>query len=166
MLEYSKANSQKLKLQRHDINKLLDEVLFDLDYDIKAKKAVIITENLPQQIMIDPIKVKQVFQNLISNALKFVPKDIAPHIKINYTEHDDAHLITFNDNGIGIENKYKELIFEPFNSLNSKSLYDGTGIGLSICKKIIEHHGGRIWVDSSLGKGASFHISMPKARIN
>src|SRR5690606_28242512 len=123
---------------------------------IKESEVAISYDPLPE-IMADYIQLTQVFQNLISNAIKFCSKE-APKIHISATEENDQWLFSVQDNGIGINPKYSERIFEVFKRLNKRQEYPGTGIGLSICKKIVERHGGCIWVESELGKGSTFYI--------
>ncbi len=101
------------------------------------------------------------FQNLISNAIKFHKKDILPKVYISFTTVDNEYVFSISDNGIGIEEKYMGRIFVIFKRLHGKSDYEGTGIGLAHCKKIVELHNGRISVESELGKGSTFLIAIP-----
>ena len=104
----------------------------------------------------------QLCQNLIVNAIKFTPLDAAPQIVIDTQDEGDFWRFSIQDNGIGIAPEYYERIFVLFKKLHNKTKYEGTGIGLAICKKIVEKHGGRIWVESELGKGATFYFTIPK----
>ena len=102
----------------------------------------------------------QVFQNLIGNAIKFRGQE-PPWVHISAMRKDAAWQFAIRDNGIGIDPQYADRIFVVFQRLHTKDEYPGTGIGLAICKKIIERHGGRIWVESQLGKGATFYFTLP-----
>jgi len=109
----------------------------------------------------DAIQLAQVFQNLIGNAIKFRRPNSVPVITITATKQAGQHLITVADNGIGIEAKYFERIFQMFQRLHGRTEYPGTGIGLALCKKIVERHGGRISVESEPGKGTTFSFTLP-----
>jgi light-regulated signal transduction histidine kinase (bacteriophytochrome) len=102
----------------------------------------------------------QLYQNLISNALKFI-KDKAPEIHLTAQSADDRWILGVRDNGIGMKPEYAERIFQPFQRLHSRGEYQGTGIGLSICKKTVQRHAGEIWVESEQGEGAHFQFSLP-----
>jgi chemotaxis family two-component system sensor kinase Cph1 len=107
------------------------------------------------------MQVTRLFQNLISNAVKF-RGDLRPRIAITCQARSTDWLFSVTDNGIGIDPKYAERIFLIFQRLHTLQKYPGTGIGLSICKKIVEQHGGEIWVESQVGTGARFHFSLPR----
>ena len=154
-----------------DLKVLISELLEDLEMTVGEKKAVIAVDVLPTLPVIRG-QMRQVFQNLISNALKFTQKGINPHIDIRGTEDLDGfsgpegfsgkfYHIHIKDNGIGFEEKYSKNIFNLFEKLNSRENYEGTGIGLAICKKIIEKHHGQITVKSKPGVGSDFIISLP-----
>ena len=104
----------------------------------------------------------QVFQNLISNALKYHDGSHRPEITIGFTEKKDSWQFSVSDNGIGIEKEYLDKIFVIFQRLHQKEQYSGTGIGLAICKKIVEFHGGKIWAESEVGKGSTFFFTVKK----
>ena len=104
----------------------------------------------------------QLFQNLIANAVKFRAKERVPVVTIGLVRRAEQVFLSIADNGIGIKPEYTEGIFKPFKRLHSRSEYPGTGIGLAICKKVIERHGGRIWVESEPQKGSTFYFTLPK----
>jgi light-regulated signal transduction histidine kinase (bacteriophytochrome) len=111
----------------------------------------------------DELQLGQVFQNLIGNALKFKGKE-APKVHVGVSQDASHWVIAVKDNGIGIEPKYFERVFMLFQRLHGMDEYPGTGIGLAICKKVIERHGGRIWVESAPGEGSSFLFTLPRMK--
>jgi PAS domain S-box-containing protein len=156
-----------------DLQVILDEVLSTLEYKIESQKAKIQSDRLPEA-MINVPQFRQLFQNLLSNSLKFTKKEVAPEITITHKylrakQVKEFDLIAANrylqlkitDNGIGFENEYSNKIFSIFKRLHSQSEYDGTGIGLSICKKIVENHNGVIFAFGKPGVGATFTIIIP-----
>jgi hypothetical protein len=144
----------------------LDRVLANLAVAIKDNGAVVSHDDLPV-VMADGKQLAQLFENLIGNALKFRSEE-PPQIHIG-VEHKDRlsqeenayWVFSIRDNGIGIEQPYFERIFMIFHQLHAWGEYGGTGIGLAICKKIVERHGGRIWVESEPGKGSTFYFAIP-----
>jgi light-regulated signal transduction histidine kinase (bacteriophytochrome) len=136
------------------------EIQFLHHKQIEELNAIITTNNLPIiKGYVTPLR--QIFQNLIGNSLKYHRKGIPPEIKITAVETDNAWEFSIIDNGIGIESQYFEKIFVIFQRLHNKEDYAGTGIGLALTKKIIENMGGSIWVDSSENTGSSFHFTIP-----
>jgi light-regulated signal transduction histidine kinase (bacteriophytochrome) len=109
----------------------------------------------------DETQLLQLFQNLIGNAIKFQKPGAAPEVHISSGKQGDSWLFSVTDNGIGIDNKFSDRIFEIFQRLHTREQYPGTGIGLAVCKKIVERHGGRIWVDSKPGQGTTFFFTIP-----
>ena len=161
MLEYSRVNSVAIEPEEVDLNTVVDEVRLNLMTIIHNEKANLIVGELP---IIKGIKTQlfQLLQNLIGNAIKYKSKDRHPHIFLNATEENDQWIVTVQDNGMGIDKQYNEKIFEIFQRLHNKTEYSGTGIGLAICKKIVEKHGGKIGVTSEVGVGSTFYFSLPK----
>ncbi len=164
LLEFSRVGRTGEITQVVDLNKLVDEILIMLGKQIEEKSAYITAAPLP---VISTFKtpVRQVFQNLISNSLKYQQKDVKPCVTISFTETNDHWQFSVADNGIGISDKYFEKIFVLFQRLHNKDEYSGTGIGLAITKKIIENMGGEIWVNSEVGKGTTFYFTIPKKLV-
>jgi light-regulated signal transduction histidine kinase (bacteriophytochrome) len=159
-LEYSRIGAKK-ELQKVDCSTVLNEVLTDLGQAIKEANAEVITSSLPT-ITGYPTEIKLLFQNLIFNAIKFRRRNAAPRIWIQANRKGHAWQFSFADNGIGIAKEHNERIFIIFQRLHTRSEYSGSGIGLSHCKKIVELHKGRIWLDSELGKGSTFYFTIPQ----
>ena len=114
------------------------------------------------RVVADQKQLAQLFQNLIGNAVKFRREGIAPAVHIAAREEEKEWIFSVRDNGIGIERQYERRVFEIFERLHSVSQYSGTGIGLAICKRIVERHGGQIWIESVPDAGTTFFFSMPK----
>jgi light-regulated signal transduction histidine kinase (bacteriophytochrome) len=158
LLDYSRIGREK-KFEQVDCNVAFKEVMADLTKVIRENKAEIKAGKLPV-VNAFPTELKLLFQNLISNSIKFQKPGIAPHIEIS-TQRENGHWhFQFRDNGIGIEKQYQQRIFIIFQRLHNRSLYEGSGIGLAHCKKIVELHGGTIWVESESGKGSTFHFTL------
>jgi len=121
--------------------------------------ALITNDRLPE-VSADESQLLQLFQNLLANSIKF-RSEHNPRIHVAATRQEDEWRFSVSDNGIGIESEYYERIFVLFQRLHPASAYPGTGIGLTICKKIVSRHGGRIWVESELGKGSTFYFTLP-----
>ena len=136
------------------------EVINTLGSMVAETGAVINVGELPM-IKADRVQMFQLLQNLLSNAIKFSVKSGSPRVDLTCIQSYDNWLFCVKDNGIGILPKYFDKIFVVFQKLHSKDEYEGSGIGLSICKKIVERHGGRIWVESEEGKGTSFYFTIP-----
>ncbi len=162
LLTFSKVNSQARKIQAVNPNKLLQTIQAELGAVMKEQNAVVELSDFPEAIHADRIKLKQLLQNLISNGIKFSKKGIAPVVKISCEDKEDCWQIEVKDNGIGISEDFREKIFLLFKRLHSSEEYKGTGIGLALCKKIVEQHGGEIWVESEEGKGSSFIFTIDK----
>ena len=159
LLDYSLIGHDK-KMEALDLNTVLKDVIGDLDSSIKESNAKIIAGKLP--VINGYREMSSLFQNLISNAIKYRKADTPLVIKINAEEKETEWVFSFQDNGIGIEKEYQERIFIIFQKLHNREEYAGTGIGLSQCKKIVELHGGRIWVESDFGKGSTFYFTINK----
>ena len=138
----------------------LDQARSNLAAAIEESGATIEADPLPT-VRGEPVLLVALFQNLVANAVKFHREDVTPHVRITTTEVADEHEIVVEDNGIGIEPEYAERIFIIFQRLHAKDRYEGTGIGLAMCRKIVEHHGGTIHVDAHDGDGARFRITLP-----
>jgi signal transduction histidine kinase len=164
LLRYSRTDAQKLRYESFSLSAILAEVKDDLAAAIEEKKADIKAGALPK-IRADRTKIIQVLENLISNALKFSKPDVPPTVEINVTTEVNQWLVTVTDNGIGFEPEFGEKIFIIFQRLHSVGTYPGTGIGLAICKRIVEAHGGRIWATSSPGAGSTFSFTVPRRAV-
>jgi len=158
LLDYSQIGSRK-ELERVDCDKILHNVLDDLGTVISEADADIKSDPLPV-INGYASEIKQLFQNLISNSIKFRRTGVPLGINISAHEGADYWQFAFKDNGIGIDEKYNERIFVIFQRLHTQNEYAGSGIGLSHCKKIVELHKGKIWVESKPGEGSTFHFTI------
>lgn len=158
ILDYSRLGAQK-KLQKVDCNKILQDLLDDLQTLISSSNAEIIIEKLPT-INVYPLELKLLFQNLITNAIKFKTPKIIPIIHISSKQVGMGWEFKVSDNGIGIEEKDKEKIFRLFQRLHHRDQYEGSGIGLAHCKKIVELHNGSIWVESTIGMFTNFYFTI------
>jgi PAS domain S-box-containing protein len=159
LLEYSRIGTQGKKPRQTDSKTAVDEAVARLHTSITESGAKVTADNLPV-IHFDDTQLAQLFQNLIGNAIKF-HSDVPPDIHISASHQNNAWRFAVRDNGIGIEPQYAQRIFMIFQRLHTRKVYPGTGIGLSICKKIVERHGGRIWVESTLGNGSAFYFTVP-----
>ncbi len=161
ILEFSKVNAQNINRSEVNLDDLLIVIISTLSVEAKEKEVNInVLQKMPI-ISADKIKLSRAFQNLISNAIKFSDPNKVAKIDIDYKEHEDSFEFTICDNGIGIRESNKN-IFEPFTYLNSKTEYKGTGMGLALCKKIVEQHGGSISYESEFGIGTTFTFNILK----
>ncbi|NMM40014.1 sensor histidine kinase [Pseudoalteromonas arctica] len=170
LLEFSRVTTRGKDFADTDLKQVLDDVLSDLEIAIKESNAQVKVGEMPV-IQADLSQMQQLFLNLVSNAVKFRRPDVAPIISIEYQHHtefnDDYNtelewqIITVKDNGIGFAAEYTDKIFVPFQRLHGRSQYKGTGIGLSVCRRIVERHGGTITAQSEAGEGATFIIKLP-----
>ena len=162
LLEYSHIGTMDREFKPTDSASILDKVISNLRVAIKEGGAVVTHDYLPV-ITADATQMGSVFQNLIGNAIKFHSAE-APRVHISAERIEEEWVFSVRDNGIGIDKQYAERIFVVFQRLHgTRNVYPGTGIGLAICKKIVERHGGRIWVESEPGKGSTFYFTVPSA---
>ncbi len=160
LLDYSRVTTKAEPFIRVDLNRTVNAVLNDLEFRIEAEQGRVEVGELPA-IDGDPNQMRQLFQNLIGNALKY-HGDARPIVHVYAaTDRNDFCEIHVKDNGIGFEEKYVERIFAPFQRLHGRGKYEGTGMGLAICKKIVERHGGRISAKSAPGEGTIFIVALP-----
>ena len=160
LLQYSRVETHGNPFERMDCNRALSEALADLEVSVDESDAEITADHLPEVIG-DPIQITHVFENLISNAIKFRKDDCQPKIHISSARAEDGWCISVADNGTGVRPRYQERIFGMFKRAHKRSKYPGTGIGLALCMKIVERHGGRIWVESEFNQGSTFHFTIP-----
>ncbi|MGB8701863.1 MAG: ATP-binding protein, partial [Thermosynechococcaceae cyanobacterium] len=159
LLSYSRVGTRGQSFESVDCAKIVQNVLTNLQVAIAQSQAIITHDPLPQ-VTADPSQLTQLFQNLIGNAIKFRREDPPQvHIGVEYTQR--KCLFSVQDNGIGMDTQYLDKIFIIFQRLHSRAEYPGTGIGLAICKKIVERHGGTLWVESQLGRGSTFRFTLP-----
>ena len=159
LLDYSRIG-RGVRLTTVNCNKLLSDIKKDLTSVIAETNAVLEISELPDVIG-NPTDLRLVFQNLINNAIKFSKEGTAPIIQIKSQIKNSNWEFSCKDNGIGIDKKHNSKIFQIFQRLHSRNEYDGTGIGLSHCRKIVELHGGKIWVKSKLNEGSTFYFTIP-----
>ena len=162
LLEYSRVSTSQEEFREIDTAEVLDEALFNLRGTIENNNAVITYTGLPK-VTADKSQLVKVFQNLISNAIKFKKENKQPqiHISVRKDSQKNQYLFCIQDNGIGMDSQYAERIFTLFQRLHTIDEYHGTGIGLSVAKRIVERHGGCIWVESELGVGSTFYFTLP-----
>lgn len=164
LLNLSRVETRGENFAPTDCNAVLKHTLESLAIVHEESEAQITHDHLPT-VMADEAQLSQVFQNLIANAIKFKRDDKAPHIHISATaqthEGKEEWLFSFEDNGIGIDPEHTDRIFEIFQRLHTDEEYPGLGIGLALCKRIVDRHGGRIWVESTLGQGSTFYFTLP-----
>ena len=160
LLTFSRLNTEAKEFELIDLENALGDVLLNLKASIEENN-VTITHDLLPIIKVDSSQIRQLFQNLITNAIKFHDKE-PPKIHISAEDSGKEWLFCVRDNGIGIDRENQEKIFNVFNRLHTREEYEGTGIGLSIAKRIVNRHGGQIWVESEPGKGANFYFTIPK----
>lgn len=164
LLRYSRVDSRSLRIESFHFELLLNEVKEDLAAAIQERNAVIHNGPLPR-VKADRARLLQVLENLLVNSLKFSRPGVAVRIDVNAQLQDDGWLFTVTDNGIGFEPEFAERIFIIFQRLHAVGTYSGTGMGLAICKRIIEAHGGRIWATSIPGTGSAFCFTLPGSSI-
>jgi light-regulated signal transduction histidine kinase (bacteriophytochrome) len=158
---YSRVGSRALELQTVYTGRLVDRVISDLGGAIEDAGATVTREAALPTLQADPMQLQQLFQNLIANGIKFRRPDTAPVVHVSAQAQSGDWTFAVSDNGIGIEPQYLDRIFVLFQRLHSRAEYPGTGIGLAICKKIVERHGGTMRVHSELGNGTTFEFTFP-----
>jgi hypothetical protein len=159
LLAFSRVGTHGGAFSSASLDAILNEALRNLKTSIETAQVKITRDPLPS-LRVDSTQIMQIFQNLIGNAIKF-HSERPPEIHIGAQHEPDRWVITVRDNGIGIEPQYFDRIFQIFQRLHTRAHYPGTGIGLAICKKMVERHGGAIWVQSQPGQGSAFHFSLP-----
>ncbi len=160
LLEFSRVKTHGSTFEQVDVKEVLETILANLKLKIDEFGAGIVYDDMPV-ISADRSQITRLFQNLVQNAIKFKREGTPPRIRISAEKKGEEHVFCVEDNGIGIEAQYFERIFTIFQRLHTREEFPGTGIGLSICKRIVERHGGRIWVESEYGEGSSFYFSIP-----
>ena len=161
LLDYSRTGQMEMKKEDVDLNLLMEAVVRDYGEPIDEKEATVKWTSLPV-IEASGQSMNRLLGNLLSNALKYRARDRSPQIEVKAEDLGSQWKISVSDNGIGIEEEYREKIFNIFQRLHSKEEYTGTGIGLAICRKIVDAHGGRIWAESELNTGSTFHFTIKK----
>jgi len=159
LLTYSQLTKEEILLEDVNVSDVFSEALQNVRTSIEASNAEIIIENEVGSIRGDRVQLVQLMQNLVSNALKFTSND-TPKIRIRCTRENGEVKFSVSDNGIGIAEGDLNKVFEIFRRLHTKKEYPGTGIGLAICKKIVDRHGGRIWPESKPGRGTTFYFTL------
>ena len=159
LLDYTRVGTDTV-YTKVDTQKIVSQITEDLQYLLKKEDAKIHVDYLPE-ITGHALGIRQVFQNIIGNALKFVKADTVPEIKVSCNSDTEGHTFCFEDNGIGFDEKHAEKIFKIFQRLENRIDFEGTGIGLALCRKVMEQHKGKIWVESSPGRGSKFFLFFP-----
>ncbi|MAT14827.1 MAG: histidine kinase, partial [Planctomyces sp.] len=163
LLTYSRLENGTVRQGEVDLNKVLSDVLEAIKLTIEEAKAAVTSDELPT-VLGDESQMFQVLQNLIENGIKY-NKSGDPRIHLSAKEENGEWLISIRDNGIGIELEQQTRIFEIFRRLHTQQEYSGTGIGLALCRKIVQRHQGKIWVNSEAGAGSTFHFTLPVPKL-
>jgi two-component system, chemotaxis family, sensor kinase Cph1 len=161
LLEYSRVETKGDPFEPTDLNAVLDDVFEDLQFSIRETDAEIVVEDLPY-VDGDPSQIRQLFQNLLDNAITY-SGDESPRIRVSAKRRGQEQVVSVRDEGIGIDADDHERVFTVFDRLHSREEYGGTGIGLALCERIVERHGGEIRVDSEPGEGSTFSVTLPAA---
>jgi PAS domain S-box-containing protein len=162
LLTYSRLTTARKPLESTDSRAACEAALMNLRQSVEHSGAIVTVGNLPR-VLGDPTQLSQLFQNLIGNSIKYCNQH-KPQIEISSHAESEYWVFSVEDNGIGIEAQYFERIFQMFQRLHTRQNYSGTGIGLAICRKIVERHGGKIWVESQVGRGSKFIFTIPKGQ--
>jgi PAS domain S-box-containing protein len=160
ILRYARVDTRGQHFERVELDQVLERIVRQLEEEIADAGAVISSDELPE-VEADQAQMEQLFQNLLSNALKF-RGELNPQIHVSVDERPEEWVLAFHDNGIGIDPRSANRIFQMFQRLHTQEEYPGTGIGLAVCKRIVARHGGRIWVESQPGNGATFFVALPR----
>jgi light-regulated signal transduction histidine kinase (bacteriophytochrome) len=162
LLEFSRVGRSKQPFSLVSLNEIMENAVHTFATVIEDTKAEVkLASDLPE-VMGAPMELLRLFDNLIGNALKYRIPERKPEVEIGWKNEGAAYLIWVKDNGIGMETKDCERVFAMFQRLVTREQYEGTGIGLAVSRKIVERHGGKIWVESRLGEGSCFFITLPK----
>ncbi|MEM9819888.1 MAG: PAS domain S-box protein [Bacteroidota bacterium] len=161
LLSYSRVGRSDVTFEPSNLNEVIDKKVIDLSHRIMQQKAQVELVELPVDLACEPSQVGIVFYNLIGNAIKFNQSE-KPKVRVTKEEKENEWLFAIQDNGIGIDSRYKDRVFQIFKRLHRREEYEGTGIGLSLCKRIINRHKGRIWFHSELGEGTTFYFTISK----
>jgi light-regulated signal transduction histidine kinase (bacteriophytochrome) len=162
LLELSRVSRKAARLEKTSARVALTAALEDLTYSIERRSAVIELPETDARVMADSAQLRSIFKNLISNAIKYNEQTV-PTVRIDWRLDEGRWLVSVQDNGIGIDMRYHERIFELFERLVSRQQYEGTGAGLAITRKMVEQHGGKIWIESAPGQGSTFYFSLAVA---
>jgi light-regulated signal transduction histidine kinase (bacteriophytochrome) len=165
LLAYSRVGTQGKPFKLTDYGEVLKRALLQLKITIEETGAVITHDDSLPEVMADEGQLTQVLQNLVGNAIKFGGEQV-PHIHLGAKQVEGEWVFSVKDQGIGMDPQYKDRIFLIFQRLHNRAEYRGTGIGLAICKRIIERHGGRIWVESELNQGSTFYFTIPDRAVD
>jgi PAS domain S-box-containing protein len=163
LLDLSRVNTDGRTLLTVGCENILKQALSNLQQTIEENNAEVTWESLPA-VMGDAEQLVLVFQNLIANGIKFRREDVPPQVHVSAEREDDEWVFSVADNGIGIDPEQADRIFQIFQRLHTEEEYPGTGIGLALCKRIVERHGGRIWVESEVGEGSTFSFTIPTSK--
>jgi len=164
LLKVSRVNTPNTSFEPADLTKIVEEILEHLQSTIKEKNGVVTYSKLPT-LTVDRNQIQSLFQNIISNSLKY-NENLKPTIEIGYEDKGQAPCFFIKDNGIGIAKEFHGKIFMIFQRLHARQAYSGSGIGLALCRKIVQRHQGKIWVESESGKGATFYFTLPQNKKN
>ena len=160
LLAFSRVETHVQGLKPVDAHSALGDAIANLKAMIDETGTLITTDDLPH-VRADETQISQVFQNLIANGVKFRKKSSNPHIHVSANHQNGNWCFSVKDNGIGIDTKYQDRVFVVFQRLHTRHEYPGTGIGLALCKRIIDRHGGKIWFESTLRQGTTFYFTLP-----
>ncbi|NRB50851.1 MAG: PAS domain-containing protein [Saprospiraceae bacterium] len=165
LLTYSRVNTNNHQLEEVFLSKILESIQLNLQTALEDSGGTIQIKSIPDSIQADSTMMRQLFQNLVENAIKFRRPGVAPKVEIGCSSTEDFWNFYIKDNGMGISPEFQEKIFLLFRKLHSSSKYEGTGIGLALCKKIVEQHGGKIWVNDQYKDGTCFQFTLRKELV-